>query len=1571
MLSKSANIPLFLLAFANANNDRAQYLRNLPDELREIKSALDQAKSQGLCDYVELSNATLSEILDTFTKPEYRNRISVFHYAGHANDFQLLLETNDGRVATADAAGLAAFLSTQLGLQLVFLNGCSTERQVDALVEANIPMVISTSQAIKDDVAKEFARRFYRGLASGINVRASYKEAEGAVRAQGDGNPRHLFWVGAQPALDKIQEERWPWNLHVKKGAEVAAEWSLPEAAGNPLFGIPQVPHGDLPAVPFRSLNWFTRQDAEVFFGRNYEIRQLYDRITEPFAAPIVLLYGGAGVGKSSLLDAGITPRLESSHRIIYLRRNQQLGLLGTAAQVFNFAKEHSSDLGAAWQALEEQSDKPLLFIMDQLEELFTRPNGDPAIELKEFLDALVETFAIPAKRPQGKLILGFRKEWESEIEQRLKEARLPHAQVFLDPLDRRDIIQAVAGPTSTPRLQQQYGIVISEGLAEIIADDLSSDPSSPIAPTLQILLSKMWAEAKKRSNAKPTFDLDLYRELKRQGILLNDFIDQQLTQLQEFQPEAVRSGLILDLLTYHTTSLGTAEQRSQEAVEQEYKHRLSVLSQLLEKLKEVYLLADPPQDMTESISTKATRLAHDTLAPLIRARFNNSVNPGQRARRILENRSVEWTDNKTGTPLDNWDLKTVETGLSGMRATRPEEDRLINASREARSRRESRKRIQLVVAAAAIVLIVANSVYAWWLSRRAEAARQQALSRQLAAQADSLKTGAARLLPLRALLAIEALQRFDSAEGNAALQESLRLLPVRGVTISNGTQNVDANGSEGGTSSDQKDDRIRVVQFSPDGKILGIAAGNVVRLWDLTTNTEFGRFQQEPQVKLIRFSPDGRYLVAANGPVRKLGQERKESPFTQGLVTVWDCAEHRVFAQRGFPTEINEIGFVKDEPYIVIVDMNDATTTSLDIKNDHLSWPIIPSANQRYIRTALTNDGKYLAVGNVLSVSVYEVGSGHLLSSFEAAEAKNEKPGKVEAPNKADAADETDAANKTDAARNNPKAFLSELSFSPDGSLLVTNVFGSLQVWNWKASRPVSNIEIEPGRASWRNLEVSPDNKYIASFSEETELVVWDATNGKEIVDRIEKSEETFGTFYPRFSFSPDSRFVAVSSGDRTARIFGLQKRTQGDFEAREFLRIAAGQNISAIRYSPDGQSLVTGDEKGDTTVWSLSVPFESGKISEIEAMQYDPENRYVLVKTENYLADVRLSDNQEIARFAGGTSSVVFSNSGERFAFVDHDEKIQVCDTASGRVLQSLQTSAEIPLAFSQDETQLLLATRGEHVKQLNIQSGEVKLFDSPVVKDDVAVSSNGKFLATIAAQDNQKEADQQRPLEIFDLEQGQKVGAIVSSAFIPRIVFSANNNYLATNIDSSTVVIWDLKNRRELRRFTIEDALNELTFSKNSNYIASTAGANAFVWNVSTGALTTLKHESGFFKTISFSNDSKSVVTTHSEVFLSSARLVEIWQLSSGERQSRISMEQAVSGAIFGPNDDRVILFEESADDPIAKQARFLPWKSDDLITEACKRVGRNFTTVEWTQYMGNEPYRQTCENLPPEP
>jgi hypothetical protein len=135
MLSE-AKKPVIFHAFANERNDQVSYLRNLPEEARNIRQALDIAKRNGLCDVVERSNASLQDILDVFQDPLYHNRIAVFHYGGHANGYQLLLESAEGSGKAAHARGLAAFLGQQTGLQLVFLNGCATQNQVQGLTDA-------------------------------------------------------------------------------------------------------------------------------------------------------------------------------------------------------------------------------------------------------------------------------------------------------------------------------------------------------------------------------------------------------------------------------------------------------------------------------------------------------------------------------------------------------------------------------------------------------------------------------------------------------------------------------------------------------------------------------------------------------------------------------------------------------------------------------------------------------------------------------------------------------------------------------------------------------------------------------------------------------------------------------------------------------------------------------------------------------------------------------------------------------------------------------------------------------------------------------------------------------------------------------------------------------------------------------------------------------------------------------------------------------------------------------------------------------------------------------------------
>ena len=363
--------PVILLVYANDRVDPSRHLRSLADEIGLIRDALQPAEQAGLCQVLIEANASAERVLSVFQDARYRHRIAVFHYAGHADGYRLLLESATGQPPTdgsaAHAAGLAAFLGEQRGLELVFFNGCSTAPQVQGLLDAGCPAVIATSQAIDDRVAMEFASSFYQGFGGGAGLESAFKAAVAATRTTHGDSPRGLYWGGApdSPPL----AERWPWDFHLKPGAEQARHWNLPEAAGDPLFGLPPLPQFDLPESPFRHLSWFDREHAEVFFGRAFQVRELFDRITAPDAPPILLFYGQSGVGKSSVLAAGLLPRLEASHRVRYLRRDRALGLFGTLMQPLGSAADGP---GAAWHQAEADAQAPVMLILDQVEEEVT-----------------------------------------------------------------------------------------------------------------------------------------------------------------------------------------------------------------------------------------------------------------------------------------------------------------------------------------------------------------------------------------------------------------------------------------------------------------------------------------------------------------------------------------------------------------------------------------------------------------------------------------------------------------------------------------------------------------------------------------------------------------------------------------------------------------------------------------------------------------------------------------------------------------------------------------------------------------------------------------------------------------------------------------------------------------------------------------------------------------------------------------------------------------------------------------------------------------------------------------------
>ena len=112
-----------------------------------------------------------------------------------------------------------------------------------------------------------------------------------------------------------------------------------------------------------------------------------------------------------------------------------------------------------------------------------------------------------------------------------------------------------------------------------------------------------------KAESASPRFTLDLYEGMKRRGLLLDDFLEEQLRTLREQWPEAVDSGLSLDLLFFHTTPLGTAETRSAAEVAERYRH-LPEIPKLGGHCKDRYLLAEGEHEWMPRAESCTTRRA-------------------------------------------------------------------------------------------------------------------------------------------------------------------------------------------------------------------------------------------------------------------------------------------------------------------------------------------------------------------------------------------------------------------------------------------------------------------------------------------------------------------------------------------------------------------------------------------------------------------------------------------------------------------------------------------------------------------------------------------------------------------------------------------------------------------------------------------------------------------------------------------------------------------------------------------------------------------------------------------------
>jgi WD40 repeat protein/DNA-binding SARP family transcriptional activator len=216
--------------------------------------------------------------------------------------------------------------------------------------------------------------------------------------------------------------------------------------------GTPRTP-ASVGVCPFKGLAPFEAADAPFFFGRERLVAELLPRLQ---AEPLLLISGPSGIGKSSLVRAGLLPRLPGARRIVVRPGGQP---------VTELARALGGDLPQALARL--QPGERLVLAVDQLEEVFsaTVPEG----ERRAFVETLVEA----AWDPDGRatILLALRADYFGRLVPYAELADLAGSNhVLLGPMTSGELRRAIEGPC------ERAGLAVEPALVDALVDDVAGE---------------------------------------------------------------------------------------------------------------------------------------------------------------------------------------------------------------------------------------------------------------------------------------------------------------------------------------------------------------------------------------------------------------------------------------------------------------------------------------------------------------------------------------------------------------------------------------------------------------------------------------------------------------------------------------------------------------------------------------------------------------------------------------------------------------------------------------------------------------------------------------------------------------------------------------------------------------------------------------------------------------------------------------------------------------------------------------------------------------------------------------